>query len=353
MGECLIIRSGGGTDTSDATATSDVVLSGYTCYVNDELVTGSMVAQNPGNQSLTPGGEYTIKEGYYDGTDEISVTSLSDDTSANATAGYILTGYNAWVNGSNVSGSMANQGNVSQSLAANGSYTIPAGWHAGAGVVNQSLATQGAVNVTPGTANKTACAANRWTTGSIIILGSSSLVASNIRNGVTIFGVRGTYYGFTNAAYVFGPNESFEKTNIPVWITMTSYIRRVQPDQLVKNYIDSGYTWLAFWGTLSCRTNNWAGGRTANVANVSVQISNYSPTGHPQYGYQMVGGTITLTQNTTSWQSMNIRKLFTSAADATLRRSFDIIVLVRGSQNDGAMKVSVKVENFNVAFVKP
>ena len=75
--------------------------------------------------------------------------------------------------------------------------------------------------------------------------------------------------------------------------------------------------------------------------------------GHSQYGYQMVGGTITLTQNTTSWQSMSIRKLFTSAADATLRRTFDIIVLVRGSQNDGAMKVSVKVENFNVAFVKP
>lgn len=202
MGECLIIRSGGGTDTSDATATSDVVLSGYTCYVNDELVTGSMVAQNPGNQSLTPGGEYTIKEGYYDGTDEISVTSLSDNTSANATAGYILTGYNAWVNGSNVSGSMANQGNVSQSLAANGSYTIPAGWHAGAGVVNQSLATQGAVNVTPGTANKTACAANRWTTGSIIILGSSSLVAGNIKKGVSIFGVTGTWVGVPSDIYI-------------------------------------------------------------------------------------------------------------------------------------------------------
>ena len=93
MGECLIIRSGGGTDTSDATATSGVVLSGYTCYVNDELVTGSMIAQNPGNQSLTPGGEYTIEEGYYDGTDEISVTSLSENTSAYATAGYILAGY--------------------------------------------------------------------------------------------------------------------------------------------------------------------------------------------------------------------------------------------------------------------
>ena len=67
----------------------------------------------------------------------------------------------------------------------------------------------------------------------------------------------------------------------------------------------------------------------------------------------MVGGTITLTQDTSSWQSMNIRKLFTSAADATLYRTFDIIVHVRGSHNDDAMMISVKVENFNVAFVKP
>ena len=211
MGECLIIRSGGGTDTSDATATSGVVLSGYTCYVNDELVTGSMIAQNPGNQSLTPGGEYTIEEGYYDGTDEISVTSLSENTSADAIAGYILTGYNAWVNGSNVSGSMANQGNVSQSLAANGSYTIPAGWHAGAGVVNQSLATQGAVNVTPGTANKTACAANRWTTGNIIVAGASTLTAGNIRNGITIFGIRGTFTG-----WVDNPSAEHQATNLTI-----------------------------------------------------------------------------------------------------------------------------------------
>lgn len=252
MGECLIIRSGGGTDTSDATATSDVVLSGYTCYVNDELVTGSMVAQNPGNQSLTPGGEYTIKEGYYDGTDEISVTSLSDNTSANATAGYILTGYNAWVNGSNVSGLMANQGNVSQSLAANGSYTIPAGWHAGAGVVNQSLATQGAVNVTPGTANKTACAANRWTTGSIIILGSGNLVASNIRNGVNIFGVTGNFSGWIDdrSSWVVWPKASMQYPNVlsPTYYT---YLQQSQPGIVssatlwnVQPYISG---WNTFW----------------------------------------------------------------------------------------------------------
>ena len=347
MGECLIIRSGGGTDTSDATATSDVVLSGYTCYVNDELVTGSMVAQNPGNQSLTPGGEYTIKEGYYDGTDEISVTSLSDNTSANATAGYILTGYNAWVNGSNVSGLMANQGNVSQSLAANGSYTIPAGWHAGAGVVNQSLATQGAVNVTPGTANKTACAANRWTTGSIIILGSSSLVASNIRNGVNIFGVTGNFVGFTDAIYVFGPNGSFESTNAPADY-VTRVICYVASKHTVANWIDSGYTQLAIWGTFSARTRVASSSCTASVW---IQIEQYSPTGKPQWGFVIVSNKFTLGDSTTSWQSMNVRKLFTSATDATLRRRFNVEILT--ASDSDYMRIGVKVENFNVAFVRP
>ena len=258
MGECLIIRSGGGTDTSDATATSGVVLSGYTCYVNDELVTGSMIAQNPGNQSLTPGGEYTIEEGYYDGTDEISVTSLSDNTSADATAGYILTGYNAWVNGSNVSGSMANQGNVSQSLSANGSYIIPAGWHAGAGVVNQSLATQGAVNVTPGTANKTACAANRWTTGSIIILGSSSLIASNIRNGVTIFGVRGTFRGWVDNTYDWVNTSYSEVWNYGEGITRTFYNQTISGSTLtnLKNSFSRASFYVDVWARV--QNGTWA-----------------------------------------------------------------------------------------------
>lgn len=195
MGVCLIIRTSGGTDASGATATAARVLSGYTCYVNDVKITGTMTNQGTKTASLNAGGSYTIPAGYHSGSGKVTANVLSGQTSGTATAARILSGRTAWVNGSKLTGSMTNRGAISQKLVANGSYTVPAGWHNGSGKVTQSLTTQGAKNVTPKTTNQTACAASRWTTGSIVILGSSALVAGNIKKGVKIFGVTGTWTG--------------------------------------------------------------------------------------------------------------------------------------------------------------
>lgn len=192
MGECLIIRSGGGTDTSGATATAARVLSGYTCYVNDSKITGTMTNQGTKTASLNAGGSYTIPAGYHNGSGKVTANALSGQTSGTATAARILSGKTAWVNGSKLTGTMTNRGAISQNLAANGSYTVPVGWHSGSGKVTQSLTTQGAKTVTPTTSNQTACAASRWTTGTITIVGSSYLKAENIKKGVTIFNVAGT-----------------------------------------------------------------------------------------------------------------------------------------------------------------
>lgn len=87
-------------------------------------------------------------------------------------------------------GSMANRGAVNQSLAINGSYTIPAGYHNGSGKVTQNVPTKGAQTYTPGTTNQT-IAAGQYLTGAQTIKGDPNLISANIVKGKTIFGVPG------------------------------------------------------------------------------------------------------------------------------------------------------------------
>nr|DAN06847.1 MAG TPA: tail protein [Caudoviricetes sp.] len=59
----------------------------------------------------------------------------------------------------------------------------------------QQLTTQGAKTVTPTTTNQTAVASGRYTTGDVKVAGDANLVAENIAEGVSIFGVQGTHSG--------------------------------------------------------------------------------------------------------------------------------------------------------------
>lgn len=65
---------------------------------------------------------------------------------------------------------------------------------AGGKTATQQLTTQGAQTITPGTANKT-IASGRYLTGTQTIKGDANLAASNIKSGVSIFGVDGSYQG--------------------------------------------------------------------------------------------------------------------------------------------------------------
>lgn len=57
------------------------------------------------------------------------------------------------------------------------------------------LQTQGAKTVTPGTTTQTAVESGRYTTGAVTVAGDANLVAGNIASGVSIFGVAGTHAG--------------------------------------------------------------------------------------------------------------------------------------------------------------
>lgn len=65
---------------------------------------------------------------------------------------------------------------------------------AGTKTATKQLTTQAAQTITPGTSNKT-ISSGRYLTGTQTIKGDANLVAGNIKSGVSIFGVAGSYEG--------------------------------------------------------------------------------------------------------------------------------------------------------------
>lgn len=82
------------------------------------------------------------------------------------------------------------------------------------------LSTQAAKTITPTTYSQTAVASGKYTTGAVTVAGDSDLVASNIKSGVNIFGVTGSYAGsgtFKNVTVQSNPSSwSAATITIPI-----------------------------------------------------------------------------------------------------------------------------------------
>ena len=120
-----------------------------------------------------------------------------------AGAGQILSGYQA-INddGEIITGNIQDITFPNPNISVSSSGLITASSTYSAGFTNEGtvsntyqLSTQSAKTITPRTSSQTAVASGRYTTGAITVAGDSDLVAGNIRNGVNIFGVTGTYKG--------------------------------------------------------------------------------------------------------------------------------------------------------------
>ena len=183
-----IPKSGGGGnaafyDTSDATLDAGgKMLASYTAYANGTKYTGS-IASKTGTDISASGDTVTVPAGYYSSQQTKAVASGSATAPAtiSGSSASVSTGTNTLTLSKSVSVTpTVSAGYVSAGTAGNSSVSLTA-----------SVTTKAAATITPGTSNQE-IAAGTYLTGKQTISGDANLIGSNIKSGVSIFGVSGS-----------------------------------------------------------------------------------------------------------------------------------------------------------------
>ena len=147
---------------------------------------GSGVARKSSTDLTASGATVTAPAGYYENaaTKTVASGSATPASSISGTAATVSTGTNTLTLTKTVSNTpQVSAGYISSGTAGNSSVSLTA-----------NVTTKAAATITPGTTNQT-IASGTYLTGTQTISGDANLVAGNIKNGTSIFGVTGTYTG--------------------------------------------------------------------------------------------------------------------------------------------------------------
>lgn len=182
-------------------ASDGQVLSGKTYYNTDakKKRNGSMANQGAVSVKLNAGEGYTIPSGFHNGGGKVEANGLASQTGGTATAAHILSGQSAWVYGNKVDGAIPLQ----NADVAGSDRAWSQGMSNWAGTINLKV--------------RNGCYLNgvNWIQQSI-----PEYQPWNIKKGVNIGGVVGTFEG-----YVAGAADLYYKGNNVIGFTSWRYVR--------------------------------------------------------------------------------------------------------------------------------
>lgn len=176
-------------DTSDATLDNgNKMLSGNTAYANGVKYTGS-IATKTSSDLTASGATVTVPSGYYGTSASKSIASGSATTPATtiSVTPTISLDTSTGIITASVSDSQSVTPTVSSGYVSSGT----AGTITVSGSETEQLTVQGAQTITP-TTSDTTISAGQFLTGAQTIKGDANLVGTNIKSGVSIFGVAGS-----------------------------------------------------------------------------------------------------------------------------------------------------------------